>query len=69
MKQFVWALPQDGPCFKYLSKKFPFITQDTAGIFVGPQIKKLMKDEEFEQAMNEREKEAWPPSDQLLNTS
>lgn len=61
MKQFVRALPQDGPCFKYLSKKFPFITQDKlkAGIFVGPQIKKLMKDEEFEQTMNEREKEAW----------
>jgi hypothetical protein len=43
MKQFVRALPQEGPCFKYLTKKLPSITQDKlkAGIFVwssNPQI-------------------------------
>jgi hypothetical protein len=61
MKQFVRALPQEGPCFKYLSMKFPSITQDKlkAGIFVGPQIHKLMKDKDFEKTMNAREKEAW----------
>jgi hypothetical protein len=30
-----------------------------AGIFVGPQIHKLMKDKDFEKTMNAREKEAW----------
>jgi ADP-glucose pyrophosphorylase len=61
MKQFVRALPQEGPCFKYLSMKFPSITQDKlkAGIFVGPQSHKLMKDKDFEKTMNAREKEAW----------
>jgi hypothetical protein len=61
MKQFVRALPQEGPCFKYLSMKFPTLTQDKlkAGIFVGPQIHKLMKDKDFEKTMNVREKEAW----------
>jgi hypothetical protein len=61
MKQFVRALPQEGPCFKYLSMKFPSITQDKlkAGIFVGPQIYKLMKDKDIEKTMNAREKEAW----------
>jgi hypothetical protein len=59
MKQFVRALPQEGPCFKYLSMKFPSITQDKlkAGIFVGPQIHKLM-DKDFEKTMNARENEA-----------
>jgi hypothetical protein len=38
--------------------KFPSITQDKlkAGIFVGPQIHKLMKDKDFEKTMNAREK-------------
>jgi hypothetical protein len=55
MKQFVRALPQEGPCLNYLSMKFPSITQDKlkAGIFI------LMKDKDFEKTMNAREKEAW----------
>jgi hypothetical protein len=60
MKQFLRALPQEGPCFKYLAMKFPSITQDKlkAGIFVGPQIHKLKKDKDFEKIMNARGKEA-----------
>jgi hypothetical protein len=60
MKQFVRALPQERPCFKYLSMKFPSITEDKlkAGIFVGPQIHKLMKEKDFEKTTNAREKVA-----------
>jgi hypothetical protein len=42
-----------------------------AGIFVGPQIHKLMKDKDFEKTINTREKEKkrhGPPSDLLLKT-
>ena len=64
MKQFVRVLPQDGSHFKYLSMKFSFITQEKlkAGIFVCPQIHELMKDDDFEKTMNEREKDAWTAS-------
>ena len=49
MKQFVKALDQDGDCFKYLNVKFPAITtgKKKAGIFNGPQIRKLLLDHNF----------------------
>lgn len=60
MKQFVKAIPKDGDCFKYLCKKFPGLSEAKLkeGIFVGPDIRKLMKDKEFETSMTTREKEA-----------
>lgn len=48
MKQCERALPQEGPCFKL-----------KAGIFVGPQIHKLMKNKHFWKTMNARETETW----------
>ena len=61
MKQFVKALTKESECFKYLCLKFPSISHEkiTAGIFVGPQIRLLMMDKEFENTMNECEKQAW----------
>ncbi|MGR0202270.1 hypothetical protein, partial [Klebsiella pneumoniae] len=54
MKQFVKALNRENPCFQYLGKKFPKVTSEKikAGIFVGPQIRQLFKDQEFENTMN-----------------
>lgn len=61
MKQFVKALPKDGDCFTYLCSKFPHLSEAKLkeGIFVGPDIRKLMFDSNFEATMNEKEKEAW----------
>ncbi|BFZ15669.1 hypothetical protein BsWGS_18707 [Bradybaena similaris] len=61
MKQFVKALPKDGPCFKYLVERFPMLSEAKLkeGVFVGPDIRKMMKDDIFEASMNVAEKEAW----------
>ena len=61
MKQFVKALPKDGETFKYLSTKFPLLSQGKLkeGVFVGSDIRKLMKDNNFENVMNGVERLAW----------
>lgn len=49
MKQLVKALPQDSEAFQYLKSFFPKLSEAKikAGIFVGPQIKKIMASEKF----------------------
>jgi hypothetical protein len=49
MKQFVKALDKNKNCFQYLCKKFPQLSETKLkeSIFVGPQIRKLCKDNEF----------------------
>lgn len=61
VKQFTKALSKEGNCFKYLTEKFPRISSEKLkeGIFVGPQIRKLMKDNDFEKIMTAIEKNAW----------
>ena len=61
MKQFVKALDKNENCFKYLSKKFPRISDAKIkeGIFVGPDIRKLIKDINFEKTVTSVEKDAW----------
>ena len=61
MKQFVKTLPKDGETFKYLSSKFPRLSEAKLkeGVFVGPDIRKLMKDNNFENVMNNVESSAW----------
>jgi hypothetical protein len=61
MKQFVKALPKDGACFNYLCLKFPALSQEKLkeGIFIGPQINNLFKDQEFEKRMKLHEKKTW----------
>jgi hypothetical protein len=61
MKQFVKALPKEGECFKYLCKKFPGLSDAKfkEGIFVGPDIRKLLSDDLFETTMKTVEREAW----------
>ncbi|GBN74208.1 hypothetical protein AVEN_51914-1 [Araneus ventricosus] len=53
MKQFVKALPKEGECFKYLCDQFPGLSEAKLkeGVFVGPDIRKMMKDEDFETKM------------------
>ena len=61
MKQFVKTFPKDGETFKYLSSKFPRLSEAklTEEVFVGPYIPKLMKDNNFKNAMNDVERSAW----------
>jgi hypothetical protein len=61
MKKFVRALKKIGNCFKYLCKKFPHLSEAKLkeGVFVGPDIRKLIFDEDFLLAMTEVEREAW----------
>ena len=61
MKQFVKALDKKGDCFKYLCKKFPAITEEKlkAGVFDGPQIRRLLNDPAFISTMQSGELDAW----------
>ena len=54
MKQFVKALDKQGACFKYIAEKFPKLSAEKVkeGIFVGPQIRKLINDDVFHATMN-----------------
>lgn len=58
MKQFVKVLDKSGGYFKYLGKIFsdPFEAKLNEGIFVEPQIRKLMKSNEIEIVIQEDEK-------------
>ncbi|KAK4882730.1 hypothetical protein RN001_006049 [Aquatica leii] len=61
MKQYVKALNKTGPCFEYLSRKFPGLSKEKlkAGIFDGSQIRLLMKDNNFIHSMNDLEAADW----------
>lgn len=62
MKQFVKDLDHKGDCFKFISQKFPGLSTEKikAGIFDGPQIRKLVKDNKnFIKSMNKLESNAW----------
>jgi len=61
MKQFVKALDKNGDCFQYLGEKFPAVSDAKLkeGIFDGPQIRTLFRDENFITQMNDTEKAAW----------
>jgi hypothetical protein len=50
INNFVKALDVKGPAFTYLYEKFPRLTFEKvkAGVFIGPQIRKLFKDQQFE---------------------
>ena len=61
MRVFVKALDKNGETLLYLRKKFPRLSESkvTEGIFVGPQIRTLLNDKDFEAVMNTVESAAW----------
>lgn len=61
MKNFVKALDKDADAFKYLALKFPHISEGKRrqGIFIGPEIRELMKDNQFVSQMKAIELKAW----------
>jgi hypothetical protein len=60
MKQFIKGLPKTGNCFKYLCKNFPHLSEAKLkeGVFVGPDVRKLLLDEDFLLTMTEVDREA-----------
>jgi hypothetical protein len=53
-KNFVKALDQNGTGFRYLKERFPRVIDSKIkeGIFVGPQIRALIRDGKFENLLN-----------------
>ena len=60
-KQFVKALSLDSECFQHLVYAFPGLSYEKikVGVFDGPQIRTLVRDQEFVQKMNAKEKAAY----------
>lgn len=61
MKNFVKAMNKDGKGFKYLTEKFSYVSDAkiNEGIFVGPQIRELVKDSHFDELLDDVELGAW----------
>ncbi|XP_066447548.1 uncharacterized protein [Eleutherodactylus coqui] len=61
MKQFVKALDTDSAAFKHLEDLFPKLSEAKikAGVFIGPQVKKLIKCTEFQKKLTRNENATW----------
>ena len=61
MKQFVTALDKESAAFNCIQDFFPQLSEAKvkAGVFVGPQIKKIMECKEFPKKLTRVEKAAW----------
>ena len=60
MKNFVKAIDRTGPTFKYVAEKFPRLSEAKIkeGVFVGPQISKLFRDDMFNNLLKGDEKKS-----------
>ena len=60
-KQFVKGLRKDCPAFEFLHECFPKLSDAKIkeGVFVGPQIRKLILNDMFDKTLNEAELAAW----------
>ena len=69
MKNFIKTLDKKCPAFTYLCGKFPRLTFEKvkADVFVGPQIKQLFKDQQFEAVLSDKEKAAWQSFEKISN--
>ena len=70
MKNFVKAMDQHGKGFQHLLEKFGSRKSDAklkAGVFVGPDIRNLMKDENFDQRLYSLELCAWKSFKQVVH--
>jgi hypothetical protein len=69
MKNFVKALDVKGPAVTYLCEKFPRLSFEKvkSGLFIGPQIRQLFKDQQFEAVLSDKEKAAWQSFEKVSN--
>ena len=58
MKNFVKGTVKTCRGFKYLRNKFPDVidAKIKEGLFIGPQIRKLIQDKQFDEDLNETER-------------
>ncbi|GBO31714.1 hypothetical protein AVEN_69934-1 [Araneus ventricosus] len=61
MKEFVKVFPKEDECFKYLCDQFPGLSEAKLkeGVFVEPDIRKMIKDKNFETKMETNERKTW----------
>jgi len=61
MKDFVRRMDKTSRGFEYLRNKFPNVSDAKIkeDIFIGPQISELMQDKQFDEDLNETERNAW----------
>ena len=61
MKNIVKAIDREGRVFTFLQQKCPWISLEKlkAGIFNGPQMRELIKDSIFDDALSAAELSAW----------
>ena len=61
MKNFVKGMDKTGRGFQYVRNKFPNVSDAKIkeGIFIGPQIRELVQDKQFDKDLNETERNAW----------
>lgn len=69
MKNFVKGMDREGPGFKYLSESFPRLSEAKIkeGVFTGPDIRKVIRDPEFEKKLNQKELAAWKAFVKVVN--
>ena len=60
-KQFVKAFNKESPVFQFLQKNFPKLSEAKIkeGVFVGPQIRKLVLNDQFDKILHGNELDAW----------
>ena len=60
-KQFVKALKPTSRAFRHIRQMFPSISEAkvNGGIFVGPQIRRMLASEELDEQMSDLERYAW----------
>jgi hypothetical protein len=56
MKNFVKCMDKAGCGFEYMKNKFPKIKK---GIFIGPRIKELIQDKQFDEDLNKTDRNTW----------
>jgi len=61
MENFVKGTDKTGHGFEYVRNKFPNVSDANIkeGIFIGPQVGELMQYEQFDEDLNETERNAW----------
>jgi len=61
MKYLVKAMNQEETAFTYLREKFPRLSEAKLkeGIFIGPKIRDLIKDEHYDRLLQGEEKAVW----------
>lgn len=61
MRNFMKAMDKTDKGFQRLKEKFPYISDAKLkeGIFVGPEIRQVIKDKDFQQKLTLKERAAW----------